>query len=277
MLVFVHPIAFQLGLFTMSSYGLMLMVGLLAGWWSACRRARHDTISETRVIELGPWLMMGAILGARLLYVISYWQEDFERHSFIETLLLWKGGLVFYGGLIGAFLSTAVFARVRKVSFWGICDILAPSTALGYVFGRLGCLLNGCCYGRPCSLPWGITFPNASRIAPPQIKLHPVQIYDAMLNLLLFCGLSWFYHRKRFNGQVFALYLIGYSLMRSFVEVFRGDYPQQYVSGLITPAQFTSIFVLAAGLLLVAVLPRSRGSEFRRAEEGLIVSKGETE
>ena len=169
---------------------------------------------------------------------------------------------MFYGGLIGASLACALYARLKKVPLWKLADILAPSIALGHVFGRLGCLLNGCCYGRECHLPWAITFPQTSSVesgrAPPGVPLHPTQIYESLLNLVFYAGLAWLYRRKKFEGQVFAAYLVGYAVLRSFVEMFRGDYPpdQLYAGGRVTPAQVVSVGILAAGLLLLFLLPR---------------------
>jgi phosphatidylglycerol:prolipoprotein diacylglycerol transferase len=252
----VHPIVFQFGRFTITSYGVMVAVAFLVGLWTASRRAPREGIPPDKILDLGPWLIIGTILGARTLYVISYWREQFAGQPITEIFAVWKGGLVFYGGLIGASLAGILYARLKKLPVWKLADIVAPSIALGYVFGRIGCLLNGCCYGRPCSLPWAITFPNESRLAPPGIPRHPTQIYDSLLNLVFYGALAWLYRHKKFDGQVFATYLIGYALLRSFVEMFRGDYPQYYLGGWATPAQLVSIGILAAGLVLQAVLPR---------------------
>jgi phosphatidylglycerol:prolipoprotein diacylglycerol transferase len=130
---------------------------------------------------------------------------------------------------------------------------------LGCVFGRIGCLLNGCCYGRACDLPWAIRFPPDNPLHPPTTPVHPTQVYDSLLNLCLYAGLAWLYRRKKFDGQVFAVYLVGYALLRSFVEMFRGDYPdyQHYLGGWATPAHLVSIATLLAGVVLLRVLPRS--------------------
>ncbi|MDB6111572.1 MAG: prolipoprotein diacylglyceryl transferase, partial [Pedosphaera sp.] len=164
------------------------------------------------------------------------------------------GGLVFYGGLIGATLAGIIYIRLKKLPLWKVADIMAPSIALGYVFGRIGCLMNGCCYGRACSMPWAITFPQGHETT--GVPVHPTQIYDSLLNLGFYLFLAWLYRRKKFDGQVFAAYLIGYALLRSFVEYFRGDYPVHYLGGWATPAQLVSIGIIAGGLLLLLLLPR---------------------
>jgi phosphatidylglycerol:prolipoprotein diacylglycerol transferase len=133
--------------------------------------------------------------------------------------------------------------------------VLAPSIALGSVFGRWGCLMNGCCYGRPTTLPWGIQFPSDHPTWPNHV--HPTEIYDSLLNLGLYLFLAWLFRRKKFDGQIFALYLICYAVLRAFVEFYRGDYPPPALYwGWVTPGQLTGIGILAAGLLLLWKLPR---------------------
>jgi len=138
-------------------------------------------------------------------------------------------------------------------------DILA--CILGSVFGRIGCLLNGCCYGRVCSAPWAITFPEGHATHPfdlPAIPVHPTEIYDALLNLLLYFGLAWLFRHKKFDGQIFATYLIGYAICRSIVEYFRGDYTNLHYHLGLTPAQWISVPIFVAGLALAVVLSHSQ-------------------
>jgi phosphatidylglycerol:prolipoprotein diacylglycerol transferase len=137
---------------------------------------------------------------------------------------------------------------------WKLADILAPSIALGYVFGRIGCLLNGCCYGRACDLPWAIHFPQGHETYPNGV--HPTEIYDSLLNLGLYLGLAWLYRRKTFDGQVFAAYLMSYAVTRSIVEAFRGDYTPAHLHGGLTPAHLISIGIFAAGVVLFRLLAR---------------------
>lgn len=264
----VHPIAFHLGRLPIHWYGVMVALGFMAGLWTASRRGLREGVPSEKVLDLGPWLILGAIVGARTLYVISYWNEDFAKHP-TEIFMIQKGGLVFYGGLIGASLACIIYARVKKLPLWKFADILAPSIALGYVFGRIGCLMNGCCYGKVCSLPWAIRYPNQSPIWQQHYSLglagpddrsapvHPTQVYDSLLNLVFYLGLAWLYRHKKFDGQVFGAYLIGYALLRSLVEVFRGDYPQHYLGGWATPAQLVSIGIIIAGALLLLMQSRT--------------------
>jgi len=254
----VHPIALKLGSLSIHWYGVMVALAFLAGLWTAGRRASHAGIAAEKIIDLGPWLIVGALIGARTLYVITFWRESFADQPVTEMLAVWKGGLVYYGGLIGASLACILYVRLKKLPLWRVADILAPSIALGYVFGRIGCLLNGCCYGRACDFPWAIRFPEGNPLSPPTYPVHPTEIYDSLLNLALYAFLAWLFRRRKFDGQVFAVYLVGYAVLRSFVEMFRGDYPQHqhYLGGWATPAQLVSIVILAAGLVLLWVLRR---------------------
>lgn len=249
-----HPIAFRLGPLTVHWFGVALAVAFLAALWTAVRRAPLTGISGEKISDAGLWLILGAVLGARSLYVATYWRESFAGQPIWEILMIQKGGLVFYGGLAGAALAGILFARTQKLALWKIADIFAPSIALGYVFGRIGCLMNGCCFGRECDLPWAIHFPSDHATA--GAPVHPTQIYDSLLSLGLYALLAWLYRRKKFDGQVFATYLMVYAALRSFVELFRGDYSEAHRHAGLTPAHLVSVGILAAGVVLFAVLRR---------------------
>jgi len=269
-LLIVHRIAFQFGVFTVTWYGILVASGFMAGLWTASRRALRENIHPETVFDLGPWLLLGTILGARSLYVVSYWKEYFADKPVTEIFMVQHGGLVFYGGLIGASLACILFAWRRHLPLWRLADVLAPSIALGSFFGRWGCLMNGCCYGRPTTLPWGIRFPYGHETWPNYV--HPTEIYDSLLNLGLYVFLAWLFRRKKFDGQVFALYLICYAVFRSFVEIFRGDYTPIHYWGWLTPGQLVSIGIIGAGLLLLWKLPRKR-IEMREVVKATVAHK----
>jgi phosphatidylglycerol---prolipoprotein diacylglyceryl transferase len=249
----VHKIAFTIGSFEVAWYGVLLAIGFLAGFWLAARRAPRTGVDPNTVYDLIPWLLIGSIVGARTLYVISYWKQDFANAPWWEVLMVRHGGLVYYGGLLGAIAGVILFAWRKHVNLWRLGDVLTPSIPVGYFFGRFGCLMNGCCYGSPTNLPWAIHYPpdhpSWRAIEATQCSgVHPTQIYDSLLNLILWCGLAWLYRRKKFDGQVFAVYLMGYAIFRSIVEMFRGDYPVYYLGGFITPAQLLSVAIIIAGI-----------------------------
>jgi phosphatidylglycerol:prolipoprotein diacylglycerol transferase len=258
----VHPILFHLGSFPVHSYGVMIALAFVFGLWTATRRARHANISGEAIADVTLWIMVGTIFGARAVYVVTYWNDEFAGQPLSEIFAIWHGGLVFYGGLIGAIIAGAIYLCWKKLPLWKTADVLAPSIALGSVFGRIGCLLNGCCYGRACDLPWAISFPADNPLHPPTTPVHPTEIYDALLNLGLYFFLAWLFRRKKFDGQIFATYLICYAVTRSFVEYFRGDYNDAHHHFGLTPAQFVSVPIFIAGLALAIIL--SRRGEIKR-------------
>jgi phosphatidylglycerol:prolipoprotein diacylglycerol transferase len=255
----------------------MVALAFLVGLWTASRRAPRDRISGEKIVDAGIWILLGAIVGGRILYVVSYWDTLFDnpllaRAPWTEVFMVQRGGLVYYGGLIGASLACIIYARATKSPLWKLADIFAPSISLGYVFGRLGCFLNGCCFGRVCDVPWAVHYPNQSDIWRTHFEsglalangasapVHPTQIYDALLNLALYAGLAWLFRRKKFDGQVFAVYLLCYAVTRSMVEMFRGDYAAAQIRGGLTPAHLISIGIFLTGAAFYVVL---RGREPR--------------
>jgi phosphatidylglycerol---prolipoprotein diacylglyceryl transferase len=268
----VHPIAFHLGPLTIRWYGIMIATAFLVGLWTATRRARRENIPADRIADIVLWLMVGAILGARFVYVTTYWKDEFAGQPWWDMFMIQQGGLVFYGGFIGATLAGFIYIHWKKLPLWKTADVLAPSVALGSFFGRAGCFLNGCCYGKVSHLPWAIQFPNGSYAWYQQfheglvgatdksLPVQPTEIYHGLLNLLLYFGLAWLFRHKKFDGQVFATYLIGYAIFRAFVECFRGDYPPDHIHHVLglslTPGQLVSIPLFIVGLALAAILSR---------------------
>jgi phosphatidylglycerol:prolipoprotein diacylglycerol transferase len=243
----VDSVAFEIFGFQIYWYGILAAAGFLIAFAMASRRAPRAGLTADDVLGLGPWIIIGAVLGARLLYVISYWDKEFAREPFAKIFNM-RTGLVYYGGLIGASIGTVLFAVRRKVPLWKLADVMAPSIPLGHAFGRIGCFMTGCCYGKACDLPWSVHFPKEHWTG--GVGVHPTQIYEAVLNFMLYLGLAWLFRRRKFDGQVFSVYLICYAILRAFVEVFRGDYEKSYLAGLFTPGQAVSIIIIAAGALL---------------------------
>jgi phosphatidylglycerol:prolipoprotein diacylglycerol transferase len=257
----VHPIAFNLGGFTVHWYGVLVAMGFLLGLWTASRRGVRQGIAPEKILDAGIWIIAGAVIGARILYVLTYWDRlmanpTYPRMPWTEIFMIQKGGLVFYGGLIGSSLATLLFVWKNRLPLWRFADALAPSIALGYVPGRLGCLMNGCCYGKPTGLPWGIHFPAGHDAH--GFGVHPTQVYDALLSLAVYLALAWLYRHRRFEGQIFAAYLLCYAVTRSTVEAFRGDYSQHYLGGIATPAHLVSMVVFVTGAVLYWKLSRGR-------------------
>lgn len=253
------PILFEIAGFPIRTFGLLVGLGFLAGIWIASRLARRSFIGSDDIQDLVvPWILAGSIVGARFVYVVTYWEKDFAGRPFSEVFHIWNGGLVFYGGLAGAVLAAIIRIRSRKLPLWIVADCLAPGIAIGHALGRLGCFLNGCCYGHPSHLPWAVRFPSGT--IPGNPAVHPAQLYEAALNLALCIGLVLLHQRRYFNGQVFSAYLIAYAFIRSFTEWFRGDYGflSNPASGTFTPGQLSSLVTLLAGIALAAILRRTQ-------------------
>ena len=228
-----------------------MAAGVLLGMWTASRRATLENVPSETILDFGPWLIIGTIVGARLLFLISYW-DTYDGKPW-QSIILDRTGFVFYGGLIGASLACILWTRKLGVPLWKFADILAPSISLGHALGRIGCYMTGCCHGTTCDLPWGVQFPVGHETHPHAV--HPVQIYEAFLNFGLYLFLAWLFRRKKFDGQVFASYLMCYAIVRGTVEFFRGDYHDLYL-GFLKPGQLTGIIVFTAGALLFWKAPR---------------------
>ena len=262
------PIPFTDAALPLHSYGVMAMLGFLAALMVARWRAKTVGISVDNITDVALCALLGGIVGSRIAYVIHnadvYLNPSAEGWSLLNLFKIWEGGLVFYGGFIGASLVTLVLLRVKKERILPILDVLAPSLALGHAFGRIGCLLRGCCYGIPLhEHSWcGIVYPNgalpydptAASAIPSGTPLFPVQILSAIGLLMIFGALSLYFRRRKGEGEVIGLYLVLYSVHRFLVEFLRGDTHQ---AGQISPAQWVSIFAFFGGLC-VWVYVRSR-------------------
>ena len=250
-----HPILFQIGNWPVYSYGVLLAAAYLVALQLAVVRARHRGLDGTKVMDLGIYLIIAALVGAKLMLVLV----DFEyfRSQPRELLSLVRAGGVFYGGLLAA-LGVAIFlVRRYQLRIWTTADLFAPGIALGHVVGRLGCLMAGCCYGTPTTMPWAITFTNplaASNVGTPLgIPLHPTQLYDAGAELLILIVLLLTERRgKGFEGRTFWLYMLLYGISRFVVEFYRGD-DRGTVMGVST-SQFVSLLVVPVALLMLVRL-----------------------
>ena len=261
-------IAFKIGGFTIYWYGILVAGGFLAGLWTASRRCVLDKLDGKVISDLGVWIILAGMIGARAMHVVTYWEEQYADQPLSHLLDFRGGGLVFHGGFIGAVLAVILYPRLHgKQPLWKIADAFAPSIPLGHALGRVGCLMTGCCFGTACDLPWAIHFPahspaftalgQAPTDAAHSLYVHPTQIYSALLNVALYGGLAWLYRHKRFDGQVFGLYLAGYSINRFVVEFFRGDYQaEQLWFGWVKPGQQLSLFLLPIGITLIILLRR---------------------
>jgi phosphatidylglycerol:prolipoprotein diacylglycerol transferase len=231
-----HPILFELGPLTLRSYGLMMALGFGFGIALAVALNRRERRPDELIYDVSVWIMFGAIAGARALYVIVE-PDQFKDLPWWEAFAVWKGGLVYYGGLIGAALVAYIWLKKNKQPIWAVADCLAPGLALGQMFGRIGCFLNGCCYGL-VSQAHGLIFPAIGDNQP-----HlPTELYEAGFVLALAAFLTWFKPRRQYPGQVFALYIALYSVGRFYLETLRGDVERGVLlNPALSPGQWISI------------------------------------
>ncbi|HRY29039.1 MAG TPA: prolipoprotein diacylglyceryl transferase [Elusimicrobiota bacterium] len=248
------PTLLPLGPVTLHTYGALIAVGFLAGYFYTVRLARKHGLSADTVTDLCWVALLAGIIGARLLYVAFDWA--YYSRSPLSVLKLWEGGLVWYGGFLFAVLSGIFWLRRRRISVLLAADLLAPGTALGHAIGRLGCFAAGCCYGRPTQLPWAVRFTHPDTLAVPHTPLHPSQLYESFLTFGIFAvlsGMAWRRPDRVGRGEVALVYLGLYAAARFVVEFSRGD-DRGPVLALLTTTQWISLaFLLAAmagGVLL---------------------------
>jgi phosphatidylglycerol:prolipoprotein diacylglycerol transferase len=254
----VYPELFSLGPVTVYSYGVLLAASYLLGLQLARSRAKRWGLDSNRVLDLGIYIIIAALIGAKLLLLVV----DFDqfRQAPAEILSLARSGGVFYGGLILAVVVAFWYIHKHALPFWTTCDVFAPGIALGHVTGRLGCLAAGCCYGKPTELPWGITFTNplaAENVGTPLgIPLHPTQLYEAGAALVILGFLLTFERRGRpFAGRTFWAYMLLYAVSRFVIEFFRGD-PRGMVFGVLSTSQFISLVLAPMSIGMLIYLSR---------------------
>ena len=237
------------------TYGILMFAGFVLGLWVAAKRARRYGIAERHIYDLGLYLIVGALVGAKALLIVldpvRFWDNPWG--------FLGAGG-VFFGGLLGAVAASIWFFRSRGIPVWNGGDLMAPSIALGHGIGRLGCFAAGCCYGVPAEGLTAVTFTDiyASSVTgvPLHTPLHPTQLYEAGLELGLFLLLLWLAPRRRFPGQLFLTWALVYAAARFGIEFYRGD-PRGFVlDGLLSTSQFLGIWMVAAAAIAFLVLRR---------------------
>jgi phosphatidylglycerol:prolipoprotein diacylglycerol transferase len=238
----------SLGPVTIHSYGLLIAGGVFLSIFLMTRDAqKYGFPPPEKIFDLVFVVVFAGFVGARLFYVIQEW--PWYRQHPAEVLQIWKGGLVYYGGMITSFAAFFLYLGWSRLPLLATSDFVISYIPLAHAFGRIGCFLNGCCYGRPTSLPWGVQFPF---LAGP---VHPTQLYETLFNLGLFGFLVRFYPKRRFAGEVTALYLVTYSIGRFVLELYRGDQPLLFFG--FTLHQLLSVIFIWVGMILYGVC-RSR-------------------
>jgi phosphatidylglycerol:prolipoprotein diacylglycerol transferase len=257
-----YPELFRIGDFPITSYGIWLAAGMLIGLYVTSRLAGRDGLPRERIYDLGLWTLLGGLLGSKLLMILV------EPGTNIFTMDFLRSGGVFYGGLIGGFLTVAGLMWYYKLPFWKVADAFAPAVALGQAFGRQGCFAAGCCWGKPTELWWGVHFTEKGHeytgvpIAN-NVHLHPTQLIESFTMFAVFAFLVWLHRNKKFDGQVLIAYGFIYSIFRFSIEFLRDDPQRGDLFGLfasvgLSPSQLISLVV--AGFCIVFMFMRHRAA-----------------
>jgi len=253
------PILLDFGAFPLHTYGLLLASAFVTALWFTARAAGREGIDKAAVYDLGVYIAVSALLGAKLLFLVTEFRYYAAHPGEILSLATLRSGGVYYGGFILAAVAGIWMSRRKGLPVWKVADLCAPGIALGQAIGRLGCFSAGCCYGKPASPPWGIAFshPYSHQVVgvPLDVPLHPAQLYQAAANLALFVLLWFSLSRKRFDGQVFIFYLVGYAASRFVIEFFRGDAGRGFVfGGALSTSQFIGLLLIPAAAILYRLL-----------------------
>jgi phosphatidylglycerol---prolipoprotein diacylglyceryl transferase len=261
-----YPILFEVGGFPIYTYGVLMAAAYLLGLQFALVRARARGIDQNRIMDLGIWIIVSALVGAKLLLLLIEW--DAYGTSPWEMLTLVRSGGVFYGGLIAAVVVAIWYLHRHRMPVWSVTDVFAPAVALGHVVGRMGCFFAGCCHGRPTDVPWAVTFRSeyaAQNVGTPiNIPLHPAQLYEAGAELFILGALLLTERRGRvFPGRTFWTYMFLYGVSRFVIEFYRGDV--RGMVGALSTSQFVSVLIVPLSIVMLILLARRPSPAPKRA------------
>ncbi len=247
-----HPQLFHFGRFFLPTYGFLVSLGVLLGLWISVRNSEKQGIDGEKAWNFGILVVLCGILGAKILYIINDWSLYAAHPADIFSVNTLQAGGVFSGGLVAALLAAAWYIRRNHMPALATCDAFAPGLAIGHAIGRLGCFSAGCCWGKPTTAWWGVTFTNpiANELVgtPLGHPLEPTQLFEAAVEFANFLLLTWLLTRKRFDGQVFAAYLVLYGVARYLLEFLRDDPGRGSVfGGIMTGTQLISIGLVILG------------------------------
>ena len=246
------PRLFHIGNFSLPTYGFLVALGVLVGLWISVRNSEKQGINPDDAWNLGIVTVLCGIFGAKVLYIINDWSWYVAHPRQIFTLDVLQAGGVFSGGLLAALIGATWYIRRHRMPALATFDAFAPGLALGHAFGRVGCFSAGCCYGKPTNHFWGVVFTNPLAYSisgtPLNVRLQPTQLFESAVELVIFFILTWRFSRKKFDGQIFGLYLMLYGVARYFLEFIRDDPGRGSVfGGIMSGTQLISICLVLAG------------------------------
>ena len=242
-----HPTLLKIGSFELASYGLMTALGYAAACAYFLPRLKKINLDKDTFWNLIFIAFVGALVGAKLLFVLLNWDQlgATTAQKLSAIVRDFRYGFVFFGGMIVSVCALVIYIKRKKLPLLKVADFMIVGLPLGHALGRIGCFLAGCCYGRPTSMPWGVTFTNPHSLVPPDllgIPLHPTQLYESAANFLLFFLLATLYKKPHKDGMILLFYVACYSLLRFVIEFFRGDYRGAFVLGL-SPSQCIAVLI----------------------------------
>ena len=244
------PKLISIGSFYIPTYGVLVALGFLAGLGTTLRLARRAGLPPEKVTNLAVYCAMAGIFGAKLFMFLFDLGDYLRNPGQIFTLETLQAAGVFHGGFLAALVFAAIYIRKQQLPVLGTMDIFAPGVAIGQAIGRLGCFAAGCCWGRECSLPWGVRFRSDFASPVPLDKtLHPVQLYESAADLLVFGLLYRRATQPHPAGQVIGLYMVLYSAARFIIEFFREH--EQSLVGPFSLTQWIALAVFAAGVVIL--------------------------
>ena len=246
-----YPVLIQLGTFELRSYGIIVALSFFLGLWLSTKEAKRRGLDPALIQDFALYALVGGLIGARLYFVLFSKPSYFLQNPW-EIVAIWHGGIGIIGALLGGLVTALWYCRRKKLSFWRFADTLAPGVVLGQAAGTLACLLNGDSYGKRTDVAWAITYTDPRSMAPLNVPLHPIELYEIVIYLLVFL-LVWRTREKyKTDGFLFLTYLAGYGAARVSVEFFRGspaifawDIPAAQVFGV------ALILISIAGLYLL--------------------------
>lgn len=239
------------------SYGVMLAVAFTIAYFESLRRAAKLGEDPKHIENLFLIIILCSLVGARMFHVLFEEPAYYLRNPG-KILAVWEGGYTLYGALLCAMLGVFLYCRKKKIHFRQFVDIAAGGTAIGIGFGRIGCFLAGCCWGKICHLPWAVTYTHPETFAGPKgIPVHPSQLYEAFGAFLIYAYMLWRFPRRKFEGEITCHGMILYGILRFLIEYSRGDdYRGFLFGGILSYSQFISILLFSMGVAGILIFSK---------------------